>query len=122
MLTIAAMAAAVLAGAVTMRVTGMGFSLVAAPFLVLAVGPLEGVLVAHVCGTAAALLNLTQLHRDVDWRRAAWLVPAGLVGVLLGALTVGRLPAPVLAVVVSVLVLVGLLLTASPAVLVLLGR
>ena len=106
-----AMAAAVLAGAVTMRVTGMGFSLVAAPFLVLAMGPLEGVLVANLCGTVSALLNLTQLHRDVDWRRASWLAPAGLVGVLLGALTVHRLPAPVLAVVVSVMVLLGLLIT-----------
>ena len=110
-LVIAAMVAAVLAGAITMRVTGMGFSLVAAPFLVLALGPREGVLVANVCGTVSALLNLTQLYRQVDWRRVAWLIPAGLAGVWLGGLVVHRLSAALLAVVVSVLVLIGLLLT-----------
>lgn len=110
-LVLAALGAAVLVGAVTMRATGMGFALVAAPFLVLALGPFEGVLVANVCGTTSALLNLTQVHRDVDWRRARWVVPAGIIGTLPGALAVRSMSLPVLAVVVSVVVLVGLALT-----------
>lgn len=50
-LLLAALGAVILAGAFTMRSTGMGFSLVAAPFLVLVLGPFEGIL----SPTAAAL-------------------------------------------------------------------
>lgn len=103
--------AAVLVGAVTMRATGMGFSLVAAPFLTLALGPFEGILVANVCGTLSSLLNLTQVHRDIDWRRARLLVPAGLVGIVPGAIAVRLLPPAVLTVVVSVVVVLGLAVT-----------
>ena len=106
--TLAALAAAVLVGAVTMRATGMGFSLVASPFLVLALGPFQGILVANVCGTASALLNLSQVHRDVEWRRARWVTPAGVVGVVPGAVAVHYLRSPVLAVMVSVVVILGL--------------
>lgn len=108
---LAVLTAAVLAGAVTMRTTGMGFALLAAPFLVLALGPFEGILVANVCGTASALLNLTQVHGDVDWHRARWVVPAGVVGVVPGAVAVRLLPPAVLTVVVSLVVLVGLAFT-----------
>jgi uncharacterized membrane protein YfcA len=110
-LVIATATAAVLVGAVTMRVTGMGFALIAAPFLVLILGPLQGVLVSNTFGTVSAVLNLTQQYRDIDWRRARWLIPTGLIGVLPGAVAVHRLPLPVLAVVVSLIVLVGLALT-----------
>ncbi len=110
-LALAALAAAVLVGAVTMRATGMGFSLVASPFLVLALGPFQGILVANVCGTASALLNLSQVHRDVEWRRALWVTPAGLVGIVPGAVAVHYLSLPVLAVVVSLVVIMGLAFT-----------
>lgn len=110
-LVLAGLAAAVLVGGVTMRATGMGFALVASPFLVLALGSFQGILVANVCGTASALLNLTQVHRNIDWRRARWVTSAGIVGVVPGAIAVRLLPAPVLTVVVSAVVLVGLALT-----------
>lgn len=110
-LVLAALAAAVLVGGATMRATGMGFALVASPFLVLALGPFQGILVANVCGTASAMLNLTQVHRDIDWRRARWVTPAGIIGVIPGAIAVRMLPAPVLTVVVSAIVLVGLAFT-----------
>ena len=106
-----ALAVAVLVGAVTMRATGMGFSLVASPFLVLALGPVQGILVANVCGTTSALLNLSQVYRDVEWRRARWVTPAGIVGVIPGAIAVRYLPLPVLAVVVSLVVIIGLAFT-----------
>lgn len=106
-----ALAAAVLVGGITMRATGMGFALVASPFLVLALGPFQGILVANVCGTASALLNLTQVHRDIDWRRARWVIPAGIIGVIPGAFAVRALPIPVLTIVVSLIVLIGLAFT-----------
>ena len=104
-------ALAVLAGAVAVRTTGMGFALLSSPFLVMALGPFEGILVTNVCGIVAALLNLTAVHADLDWRRAASVIPAGVVGTVPGALLVLWLPAPVLAISISLLVLVGLLFT-----------
>src|SRR5699024_8449348 len=71
-------ALAVLAGAVSVRTTGMGFALLSSPFLVMALGPVEGILVTNVCGIVAALLNLTVVRADLDWGRAAKVVPAGL--------------------------------------------
>ncbi|WP_283136931.1 hypothetical protein [Rhizohabitans arisaemae] len=51
-----AMIAAVFGGALIQRVTGMGFGLVAAPGLVLAAGPYDGVLLINVLGV---LVNVT---------------------------------------------------------------
>lgn len=102
---------AVLVGALSQRATGMGFALVASPFLVLALGPLQGILVANTCGMAASLLNLTLVYRDVDWRRVRWVTPAALVGIVPGAVAVYLLPLPVLAIAISVMVLLGLAAT-----------
>lgn len=103
--------AAILVGAVAMRTTGMGFALLSTPFLIMALGPFEGVLVTNVCGVIAALLNLTQVHADVEWRRAASVVPAGLLGTVPGAILVMLMPTAVLMVAVSLLVIAGLLFT-----------
>jgi uncharacterized membrane protein YfcA len=102
---------AVLVGAITMRATGMGFSLVAAPFLTLALGPFEGIVVANVCGTLSAVLNLTQVHRHIDWSRAKLLIPAGIIGVIPGAIAVRLLPSAPLTILVSAVVLIGLAIT-----------
>ena len=100
--------AAVLLGALSQRATGMGFALVAAPFLVLALGPFQGILVANTCGMVSSMLNFTQVYRDVDWLRVRWVTPAALVGIVPGAVAVYLLPVPVLAIVISVLVQLGL--------------
>jgi uncharacterized membrane protein YfcA len=102
---------AVLAGAVTMRATGMGFALIASPFLALILGPFQGVLVTNVCGALSAMLNLTQVHRQIDWRRARLLIPAGVLGVVPGAIATRLLPSATLSIVVSGLVLLGLAAT-----------
>jgi hypothetical protein len=57
--------AAVLVGASAQRVTGLGFSLVASPFMVLLLGPFNGVLVVNACAVVAALAVLSQVWRDV---------------------------------------------------------
>ncbi|MCK9796003.1 sulfite exporter TauE/SafE family protein [Isoptericola sp. 4D.3] len=64
---------AILVGGALQRVTGMGFGLVAGPFIVLIVGPLEGVLFVNLAGAIASALILGRVVRDVDWRRYAWL-------------------------------------------------
>ncbi|MBL0887685.1 sulfite exporter TauE/SafE family protein [Myceligenerans indicum] len=69
---------AILVGGSLQRVAGMGFGLVAGPFIVLLVGPLEGVLLVNVVGAAMALLIIGRVLREVDWRRYAWLVAASV--------------------------------------------
>ena len=102
------LAAATFVGAVAQRSTGMGFALLASPFLVLALGPLDGILVVNVCGSLSALLNLTHVWRDVDWPRVAILTPMGVLGVLPGSFAVLLLPSAPLTVAISLIVLLGL--------------
>ena len=79
------LAAAVAVGAGTQRITGLGFALVAAPFLVLLLGPFAGVLVVNVLGVAASVLVLVQVRRDVELRRGLLLSAPALVAVVPGA-------------------------------------
>ncbi|MGP9681984.1 TSUP family transporter [Brachybacterium sp. AOP3-A1-3] len=95
-------------GAGLQRLTGMGFALVASPFLVLTAGPVEGVLVTNACGVVSSLLNLGLVHRDVEWRRLLRFTPFSLVGIVLGVLVLTVLPADPLAVLVGVLILIAI--------------
>lgn len=79
---------AVLVGGSLQRVAGMGFGLVAGPFIVLLVGPVEGVLFVNLGGAVMSLLVLGRTVRDVDWRRYAWLVTAGLLVTVPAALLI----------------------------------
>ncbi|MGP9681113.1 TSUP family transporter [Brachybacterium sp. AOP3-A1-3] len=101
------MALSVFIGAVSQRATGMGFALLSAPFLVLVLGPLQGMLAVNAASVLANSLNLVQVWRDVDWPRAKLLVPMGVVGVLPGAVAVELLPEAPLTIVVSLLVVLG---------------
>ena len=75
------LAAAVALGAGTQRITGLGFALVSAPFLVLLLGPFAGVFVVNVLGVAASVLVLAQVRRDVDVRRGLMLYATVLAAV-----------------------------------------
>ena len=96
------------AGAGLQRLTGMGFALVASPFLVLTLGAVEGVLVTNLCGIVSSLLNLMLVHRDVEWRRILRFTPFSLVGIALGAFVLQVLPVDPLAVLVGVTVLLAI--------------
>jgi len=108
LLTLLGLTGATFAGAVAQRSTGMGFALLASPFLTLVLGPFEGILVTNVAGTIAAALNLSQVWRDVEWKRALVLVPTGVLGVVPGALVVLIAPSAPLMIGVSSVVIVGL--------------
>lgn len=111
LLPLLGLAMTVLVGALAQRSTGMGFALLSAPFLVLVLGPFEGILVANVCGALSSALNLVAQRHDVDWPRAAMLVPMGVVGVVPGAIAVALIPEAPLMVAVSAVVIAGLALT-----------
>lgn len=110
-LTVLAAAVAVFVGATLQRSTGMGFALVSAPFMMLVLGPIDGIVVTNVGTIVTATTSAYQLRADFDAARARWLLPAGVVGCVPGAAIVRVLPADWVAVVVGSIVLVALLVT-----------
>ncbi|RQN08228.1 sulfite exporter TauE/SafE family protein [Aeromicrobium camelliae] len=99
---------AVFVGAVAQRVAGLGFALLASPFLVLLLGAHEGVIVINACGLVSSALVMARVWSDVDWRLFAALgIPAMIATVPASWLALGLPPAPV-SVVVGIVVLVGL--------------
>ena len=99
---------AVAVGAIAQRVTGMGFALTASPFLVLLLGPFDGVLIANLCGAVSAALILTRVWRQVDWRRYGLLVVPALLGILPAAWLTTVLPGAALEIGIAVLLIVAL--------------
>lgn len=99
---------ALLAGAMSQRVTGMGFGLVSIPLLVLVMGPAEGVLLSNVvAATSAAVMCLT-VWRDIDWTIVARLGVPALVGLIPGLAIVMVASGPVLSIVVGASVVIAL--------------
>ncbi len=98
----------VLCGAVLQRVSGMGFAMVAGPFLVLLTGPLPGVLLVNLCGALTSFVILWRVRADIDWRRYAMLVPPALIGIGFGAWVVRSLPAAGIEIVIGILVILGM--------------
>lgn len=106
-LTVAVIGVAVVGG-FAQRVSGLGFSLIAAPSLALAVGPRAGVAVTNLLAMAVALAVLATSSRRLDIRRARILVPAGLIGVVPGTIAFYLLPANWLQVTVGAVTGLGL--------------
>lgn len=103
------MTLAVAAGAASQRLTGLGFALVAAPFLVLLLGPFQGVLLANLLSLVSNLMVLSTTWREIDWRRLLQLAVPAVVLVAPGAWVARTLPGPVLLTVVGGLALASLL-------------
>lgn len=87
---------AILVGGSLQRVAGMGFGLVAGPFIVLLIGPVEGVLFVNLAGAMMALLVLGRTIRGVDWHRYRWLVTASIAVTVPAALLIRDASASVL--------------------------
>ncbi|MFI2101705.1 TSUP family transporter [Isoptericola sp. NPDC019693] len=101
---------AILVGGALQRVTGMGFGLVAGPFIVLLAGPLEGVLFVNLTGAIASALILGRVARDVDWRRYAWLAATSVAVMVPAALLLRDASRAALEVAVGALVVVAMTL------------
>lgn len=108
MATTALVLLAVLLGAGMQRVTGMGFALVAAPFLVLLLGPVQGVVLVNVCGAVTAAAIIFRVFRAIDWRRYGILTTAALLGIIPAAVLVKSIPPAVLEISIAVLLASGL--------------
>ncbi|WP_418276379.1 TSUP family transporter [Isoptericola jiangsuensis] len=101
---------AILVGGILQRVTGMGFGLVAGPFIVLIVGPLEGVLFVNLAGAIASTIILGRVVRDVEWSRFGWLLVSSLVAIVPAALLLRDVSAPVLEITVGAVVVAAMTL------------
>jgi uncharacterized protein len=103
------LALGVLAGASSQRVTGLGFALVSAPLLVLAIGPFEGVLLSNLLGLITSVLVLATTWRHVEVGRALLLAAPALVLVPIGAVAVRVLPTAPLMMTVGATTVIALL-------------
>lgn len=105
------LAVAVLTGATTQRITGLGFALVASPFLVLIATPHQGVLLANMLSLVINLVMLALLWRRVNVRRALSLAIPALALVPVGAWAGTLVATRALYIGIGVLVLVALAAT-----------
>ncbi|MDJ0349520.1 sulfite exporter TauE/SafE family protein [Cryobacterium sp. PH29-G1] len=113
MWTTALLIAAVLIGSSMQRITGMGFALVASPFLVLLLGPSDGVIVVNVCGVLTAAVVLLRVFRHIDWRRYGVLAFWAVLGIIPGSYVVQFVPGAWLEISIGVLVAAGLTVSVS---------
>ncbi|SCF47869.1 hypothetical protein GA0070216_12427 [Micromonospora matsumotoense] len=100
---------AVALGAVMQRATGLGFALVAAPFLVVILGPFSGVTLANLLSAVINLIVLCMTVRALRRRVAVQMIAGVVLALPLGVWVVRELPGPAL------LVGIGLITAASVA-------
>ena len=98
----------VMAGALTQRVTGIGFALVCAPLLVLVAGPFDGVLLANLLGLLVSAVVLAAHWRDTQWRKGLLLAVPAVLAIPPGAWVARNVGAPQLMVVIGLTVIVAL--------------
>lgn len=105
---IVGLGASVLAGALTQRITGVGFALVAAPFFVITLGPLQGVALANLLGVATATSVYVFAIREVEYRKVLILAAAAIAAAIPGAFLARLLPEDPLSIGAGVLILAAL--------------
>ena len=103
-----ALGGAVFLGTSTQRISGVGFALVASPFLVAILGPFNGVLVVNVFGALTALLVLSQVFRLVEYRRAILLLVPAILAIVPGSLVALYLRSDVLSILIGTMIIVAL--------------
>jgi len=103
------LALATFVGAATIRLTGLGFSLIASSVFVLVSGPVEGVLLANLMTPVTNALVLGDTWRKVQLGRALRLALPAVLMVPVGAVVAHWLPRGELMVVIGSIMLVAIL-------------
>lgn len=107
-LDLAIMAGFVLLGAATQRISGMGFALIASPFLVILLGVGNGVPMTQVLSLVSSFLVLSQVWRNAEVRRALWLFGSALLGIAPGLWLSHHASDAILQIVIGTLVIIAL--------------
>ena len=110
LLVLAVVALALLVGAVTQNLVGLGLGLVAAPVITLAAPSLMPDVMLWLA-MSLPLVTLWRDHDDIDWHGLGWSLPTRLVGTAVGVLAVATISVASLGVVVGVIVLTAVVLT-----------
>lgn len=63
----------VLTAAIVQRVSGVGFGMILAPFVVVMLGAHEGVMLANFLSVIAPVFMMVRVWQDIDWRIFWWL-------------------------------------------------
>ncbi len=104
---------AVAAGALAQAVTGLGFSLVCAPVMVLVLGPATGVRLANMCSIAVSTVGLATYRAHVDLRAALGLLIPAIVITPLVVTVVHRTSADTLSIAAGCITLLSVAALAS---------
>lgn len=98
----------VVLAAVLQRITGIGFAMMMAPFLVVMVGPYGGVMLTNILSLLAPLLMIPVVWKDIEWKKLAWLAPASVAAMPICGWLAAISPEGPLYIVVASLVILGL--------------
>lgn len=101
--------------AVIQRITGLGFVLVLVGPIVLLYGPVEGVTLGVLLALVASLTAIPLVWRQIEWRRAWWLIWPGLIAAPFGALLVHVLPDAALLILIAAMAFFALIAGRLPA-------
>lgn len=110
-LTLAFAAGAIVVGAFLQRVSGMGVGLVVSPALGFLIGPQVGIFATNIVTIVSAATLTVVRWRDIDWRRVAWILVAGIPGAFAGALLVRETPTAWLHIILGGSVFLALIVT-----------
>lgn len=98
----------ILLGAIAQRIAGLGFALLIAPFLVIILGPHQGVILVNICGVVSSAIIVGRVWKDIDWSMFRWMVIPSVFGSIPGSIAAVLLPSAPLSVTVGGVVLVAL--------------
>ena len=107
-LPVAGAAAVLFLGSLVQRITGTGLALVASPLLVLILGATAGIQVMLIIGLAVCVVSAVMLRAHIDYRRAAVLLAASVLGLVPGAVVARTVPTGWLLIVVGGVTLLAL--------------
>ena len=103
-----ALVAATFVGASTQRISGMGFALVSSPFLVMVLGPHQGVMLVNFLGCCSSFLILVQVYKQIEFRKVLLVLAPAVVMTIPGAWVAARIGGPALSIAISVMVVLAL--------------
>ncbi|WP_022873527.1 sulfite exporter TauE/SafE family protein [Nesterenkonia alba] len=98
----------VIVSALLQRVTGLGFAMVTAPFLVVLIGPHGGVMLTNMLSVIAPLIMVFMVWEDIEWRRLLHIAPVAILVMPLCGWLAAMAPTGPLYMVVAGLVVFGL--------------